>query len=97
MVGSLQGPGPLARGVVLLQGSPPWPQHFSAGGQVDHRLCVAAGCPYSVQEWLKGCLQSSHSSHRRSLQIAGEAEGVEASVDKGCTSGVAQAAGAQLQ
>lgn len=70
VVGSLQGPGPLAQGVVLLQRSAahllPGHSFFPAGGQVDHGLHVAADCPYSVQEAAERLpAERSHSCHGR--------------------------------
>lgn len=52
VVGSLQGPGPLAQSNAAAGfccPAAPWPFLFPAGGQADHGLHVSAGCPYSVQ------------------------------------------------
>lgn len=85
-VGSLQGPGPLAQGVVLLQGSAvhllPGHSLCPAGGQAGHGLHVAGTAPTVSRVQLRGCLQGGHSCHSISLRDAGKAEGA------GCISGV---------
>lgn len=89
VMGSLQGPGPLAQSVVLLQGSAAHLLPPAAFVQQEHRLTTGS-VPLQRPGW-RACLQSSHSCHGTSLRDAGEAEGA------GCVSDVGQAAGAQLQ